>query len=67
MDATTIIVSAVKDMASTIAAILGCPEIDTTVTVNGTTVFDEEVEQFDRVNEKGKVRNMMVIFDDILC
>ena len=43
MDATTLIVSAVRNMASSIAAILGSPA-DTTVTINGTTVFDEEVE-----------------------
>ncbi len=44
MDANTLIVSAVRNMASSIAAILGSPAIDTTVTINGTTVFDEEVE-----------------------
>ena len=44
MDTNALIVSAVKKMASSIAAILGSPAIDTTVTINGTTVFNEEVE-----------------------
>ena len=44
MDANAIIVSAVRNMASTIAALLGSPAIDTTVTINGTTVLNEEVE-----------------------
>ena len=44
MDANAIIVSAVRGMASSIAAILGTPAIETVVTINDVTVLDEEVE-----------------------
>ena len=45
MDTNTRIVGAVRKMASAIARILGTPDIDTTVTINEVTVFDEKVEK----------------------
>ena len=45
MDTNTRIVGAVRKMASAIARILGTPDIDTKVTINEVTVFDEKVEK----------------------
>jgi|GEM_PF-3502888 len=42
MDANTLIVSAVKDMAAIISTVLGTPDIDTKVVINDVTVFDNK-------------------------
>ena len=43
MDMNTRIVSAVMNMASAIAAILGTNDIETTVTVNNVTILSEKI------------------------
>ena len=44
METNKLIVSAVKDMAAVIAAILGTPHIDTIVNINGEEVLCEKHE-----------------------
>lgn len=43
MDTNTRIVSAVMNMVSAIAAILGTDDIETTVTVNNVTILSEKI------------------------
>ena len=45
MDSTAIIVSAVRNMAASVSAILGTPALETLITVNGTTVLHEKNER----------------------
>ena len=44
MDSTALIVSAVRNMASAVSAILGTPAIETLITVNNEIILHEKTE-----------------------